>query len=1018
MKKKEKKEDNKRNREKEKKNNSANNKKGTVFSLSVALLLLISSLFLFTTLAITLLNKPTELVEFSNLISYFLADNVSFIAGEVLFLIPVYLTIFIVSIMVFMYRGKKPYSYIKIIIFILFVYSSYLLTLRATNQEFPPIIVQTLLPTSLTSQEVSFRLLISFVAEAVLLIIFNPIIDFLNTRDKKKRVSKKKDKKDKKESKTPIQEKQETDSKKVENVQPIIESDKSDLGIDFPKPIDVPSLSFLEEKDLTYDVGLVNTPRNVEKYGAVKKEVHSAVEDNFVENLHSKETISLETLKLAKKNVEEKMAKLNNPSPIIKPQKTQMEDKESLDFVSVLNQRVENNNQNNNQYLNLPRKKESPAVQAYRDKEAQEARSKVSALFGIKARKSPSVSKKQNEVKPSSSLENVMKGGYLRKATEKYSIKDEVEEVVEKQEKRKQSTSSIIDEINKNISQRKEVIRGDDFSDVDFGNTLNNENVTSSSLSSNGSLIRNQKPLDQNSYARGNYNSTAKAVGDAVLVDEKEEIITTVEEEEDLESAVARLATSHLLDPNKFSYKFPPKSLLNEYPATNLEIDDSVKLQAQLLIETLAQFKYDVELRNIVKGPTVTMFEIVPAPGIKINSITSLRDNIAMNLAAKKVRILAPIPGQTAVGVEIPNIKRDVVGFKEILTNVDHSKMAIPMTMGRTLYGDCKTFDVATSPHMLVAGSTGSGKSVCINSLICSILYTRTPRDVRLIMVDPKVVELTIYNGIPHLLTPVITETKRALKVLDFCIEEMDRRNKMLSKMSVRNIRGYNNKIKENRIAQQKMPYIVLIIDEFATLMSTAGKDLDEKVSRLTAMSRAVGIHLVFATQRPSVDVITGVIKNNLPTRVAFAVTSTQDSRTIIGTSGAEDLLGKGDMLFSANGKAVTRMQGVFLSDEEVEDIVNFAKRQEEPDYIDESYFEDPYDDDVSSIGEEDDEDEYWNEALEIAFDRGNVSASFLQRRLKIGYNRAARLVEDMEAKGIVGPPNGSKPREVLKYQE
>ncbi|MBK5200987.1 MAG: DNA translocase FtsK [Spirochaetaceae bacterium] len=544
----------------------------------------------------------------------------------------------------------------------------------------------------------------------------------------------------------------------------------------------------------------------------------------------------------------------------------------------------------------------------------------------------------------------------------------------------------------------------------------------SSDLGGNGNSNYIGKQLDSNQVAVGNYHSTAKPIGEGKLVDEDEDIVEELPDGiDDLESAIAGLSGSRVVESARSQYRFPPINLVKEYPETSNDVDPFTLEKQEKLVQTLAEFKYVVKPRRIIKGPTVTMFEIVPEPGIRVNSISNLSDNIAMNLMAQKVRILAPIPGEAAVGVEIPNEHRDIVGFRDILTKTECDKMAIPMTMGRDLYGNCKVFDVTTGPHMLIAGSTGSGKSVCINSLICSILYTKTPKEVRLIMVDPKVVELTVYNGIPHLLTPVITETKRALKALDFCIDEMERRNKMLAKMSVRNIKSYNQKLKESKIAVERMPYIVVIIDEFASLMSTAGKDLDEKVSRLTAMSRAVGIHLVFATQRPSVDVITGVIKNNLPTRVAFAVTSSQDSRTIIGATGAENLLGKGDLLFSENGRAVTRLQGVFLSDDEVSNIVAFAKNQGPTDYIDESYFE-SYDDDGSDDSVEtsstDDSDSLWDSAIRILLERKSISASFLQRRLRIGYNRAARLVEEMEEQGIVGPPNGSKPRELLKYPD
>jgi S-DNA-T family DNA segregation ATPase FtsK/SpoIIIE len=386
---------------------------------------------------------------------------------------------------------------------------------------------------------------------------------------------------------------------------------------------------------------------------------------------------------------------------------------------------------------------------------------------------------------------------------------------------------------------------------------------------------------------------------------------------------------------------------------------------------------------------------------------------------------VAPIPGKTVVGVEIPNAKRDTVGFKEMIPAMDLKNYMIPMVLGRNLLGQPVVIDVSTTPHLLIAGATGSGKSVCVNSLICSILFRKSPKDVRLILVDPKIVELQIYNGIPHLLTPVITDPKRTLKALDFCLWEMERRYKLLQGLNARNILGYNEKVAQGHILREKLPYIVVIIDEFADLMHTVGKEMETKVSRLTAMSRAVGIHLVLATQRPSVNVITGIIKTNIPSRIAFAVTSGQDSRIIIEQMGAEKLLGKGDMLYlSSSDPAAARIQGAFLSDGEVERVVDFAKQQGVEDYIDESFFEDePEKGDQSDVddgemigGDDDNDDELMRKALDIVVERKAASASYLQRRLRIGYNRAARLVEEMEEQGYVGPANGSKPRPLLRY--
>ena len=517
--------------------------------------------------------------------------------------------------------------------------------------------------------------------------------------------------------------------------------------------------------------------------------------------------------------------------------------------------------------------------------------------------------------------------------------------------------------------------------------------------------------------------STARPINGGSSEDAPVPITPPVAEEEDelqASSGVGGLALSALISRGKLTYHYPPESILVTYPQVGNQIDEETLERGRTLVGTLEQFNVHVELINIVRGPTVTMFEILPAPGIRVNSIVNLSDNIALGLAATQVRIVAPIPGKSAVGIEIPNRKRDIIGFKEMIASMDAKAFNIPMVLGRNLMGTPIVMDVEKAPHLLIAGSTGSGKSVCVNSMICSILYRKSPKQVRFILVDPKIVELNIYNGIPHLLTPVITDPKKTLKAFDFCLYEMDRRYRLLKGINTRNITGYNEKIDENHLAREKLPFIVVVIDEFADLMHIVGKELENKVSRLAAMSRAVGIHLILATQRPSVDVITGVIKSNIPTRIAFAVTSTTDSRIIIDEGGAEKLLGKGDMLYvSSSDPAAVRIQGSYLSDNEVEQVVKFASTQGVPDYIDESFFEDDEpqsSDDYGDAGDSNDDDELMDRALSIVVERKCASASYLQRRLKIGYNRAARLVEQMEEMGYVGPPNGSKPRELLKY--
>ncbi len=464
-----------------------------------------------------------------------------------------------------------------------------------------------------------------------------------------------------------------------------------------------------------------------------------------------------------------------------------------------------------------------------------------------------------------------------------------------------------------------------------------------------------------------------------------------------------------------------PYDLLTAYENNPYwEIDEGTQLAARNLKETLAEFKIDAEVTGIQKGPVVTMFEILPAPGVKLNRIVALADNIALRLAASSVRIVAPIPGKHAVGIEVPNKSRAIISIRECLEQdrPEWTKMGVPVVLGKDIQGKTQVIDLVKTPHLLIAGATGAGKSVCVNSMIVSMLYKRSPRDVKMILIDPKIVELKLYNDIPHLLTPVITEPKKAMQALQYCLCEMERRYALLDGMSVRDISSYNSKIVEKHIATEKLPYLIVIIDEFADLMATTGKQLEGVLARLCAMSRAVGIHLVLATQRPSIDVITGLIKANIPSRVAFMVASKTDSRIILDQVGADKLLGKGDMLYtSATDPFPNRIQGTFVSDQEVENVVEAVKSWGEPDYIDdEIFFDDEEDEDSEDVSlfNPDTEDPLYEKALEIVVQAGKASASYIQRRLKIGYNRAARLVEEMEERGIVGPANGSKPREII----
>jgi S-DNA-T family DNA segregation ATPase FtsK/SpoIIIE len=463
-----------------------------------------------------------------------------------------------------------------------------------------------------------------------------------------------------------------------------------------------------------------------------------------------------------------------------------------------------------------------------------------------------------------------------------------------------------------------------------------------------------------------------------------------------------------------------PVDILNEYPDGEYWIIDQETRDAAIALkETLNEFNIHAEVTGIKKGPVITMFEILPAPGVKLSKIVGLQDNIALRLAASSVRIVAPIPGKHAVGIEVPNAKRNIVSFKEIIEDElqrTDNKMGIPIVMGKDITGEAQTVDLVQMPHILIAGATGSGKSVCVNSIILSILYQLHPVECKLLLIDPKIVELKLYNNIPHLLTPVITDSKKAFQALQYCIYEMERRYACLDSMGVRDIRSYNKRIKEKNIAQENMPYIVVVIDEYADLMTTTGKELESTVARLAAMSRAVGIHLVLATQRPSIDVITGLIKANIPSRIAFMVASKTDSRIIIDMIGAEKLLGKGDMLYSGVVDPFPiRMQGAFISEEEVEAVVEYVKSFGEPDYIDDEIFFEEEDEDTTASLFSDSNDPLYEKALEVVYQMGRASASYIQRKLKIGFNRAARLVDEMEQRGVVGPANGSKPRELLR---
>lgn len=477
-------------------------------------------------------------------------------------------------------------------------------------------------------------------------------------------------------------------------------------------------------------------------------------------------------------------------------------------------------------------------------------------------------------------------------------------------------------------------------------------------------------------------------------------------------------------------YKFPPAALLTApEEADDSGIRGELRHNAEQLVNTLEEYNVSASVIDISRGPAVTRYELKPAPGVKISKITALTNDIALRLAAKAVRIEAPIPGKPAVGVEIPNQKVTIVRVRELIDSEQFREAKSPVTVciGKDIEGKIVLADLSKMPHLLVAGSTGSGKSVCINSMLMSLIYKSSPEDLRLILIDPKAVEMDVYNGIPHLLVPVVCDPKKAAGALQWAVSEMLKRYALLKEHGVRNIDGYN-RLAANNPEMKKMPRIVIIIDEMADLMASTPKEVEDAIARLAAMARAAGMHMVLATQRPSVDVITGTIKNNIPSRIAFAVSSQIDSRTILDEGGAEGLIGYGDMLFNPIGaQKPRRVQGCLVEDEEVEAVVSFVKQNGEADY-DESIAREiernaaetggqraDSGDDDPGLGEVD---ILFNKAIEVVIEAGQASTAMLQRRLGVGYARAGRLIDQLEERGVIGPFEGSKPRQVLMSRQ
>ncbi|PID82884.1 MAG: cell division protein FtsK [Clostridiales bacterium] len=567
--------------------------------------------------------------------------------------------------------------------------------------------------------------------------------------------------------------------------------------------------------------------------------------------------------------------------------------------------------------------------------------------------------------------------------TDRKKVKNKLDEIIRQYDVNKNEN-----EQNENLDE----ILADESTDNDFVNdevSTHNENSVDDEISVDDDLIITEFEKDEETL---NFDETedVKSSGDKTL--ENENFISIDE------------------------YKLPDIDLLikSEEVVDNTSKNDILN-KARLLENTFKMFKIDAKVVEAKRGPMITRFEVQPMPGVKISKISSLSDDIALNLAATNVRILAPIPGKAAVGIEVPNKTTSVVRLREVLESDEYKKREslLRFGLGKSISGKEICADLSKMPHLLIAGATGSGKSVCVNTIITSILFNSRPDEVKFLMIDPKVVELSIYNGIPHLILPVVTDANKASSALNWAVVEMNNRYKKFAELGVRNINGYNEKLKSTNY-DKPLPRIVIIIDELADLMIVAKKQVEDLIARITQMARAAGIHLIVATQRPSVDVITGVIKSNIPSRIAFAVSSYIDSRTIIDEQGAEKLLGKGDMLFLNAGESrPIRVQGSFVTDEEVEKLVTFVKSQQ-IENIEENVEEIIMNSSVDYDNLSDDEDDLLKPAIDFVISQKKASTSMVQRRFKIGYNRAARLIDEMEDREIIGQSRGSKPREVL----
>ena len=504
-----------------------------------------------------------------------------------------------------------------------------------------------------------------------------------------------------------------------------------------------------------------------------------------------------------------------------------------------------------------------------------------------------------------------------------------------------------------------------------------------------------------------NKNIEENNVSDSSLIDSEENVIDTIKD--DIENK----------NKEEYIYTYPDIALLDRLKSKGGFSKDEVIEKGRIIENTMRNFGIESKVVAINRGPVITSYELKPAPGIKLSRIVGLSDNISMALASSDLRIEAPIPGKTVVGIEVPNKEKDAVGLKELIDSNEFKTINsdIPLTLGKDVEGNILISGMEDMPHLLIAGATGSGKSVCINSIITSIIYKSSPKDVKLMLIDPKVVELSVYNGIPHLMIDVVTNPKKAAFALNWAVDEMEKRYLAFADNHVRDLKGYNKKMVEEGREDEKLPKILIIVDELADLMMVASKEIEEYIARLAQKARAAGMHLILATQRPSVDVITGTIKANIPSRIAFAVASSVDSRTILDMGGAEKLLGKGDMLFyPSKYPKPKRIQGAFIGDNEVERVVDFVKNNNETKNHVESKIEQAIKDKKVKIDNE--KDPLFKDAVELVINDEQASISYIQRKLKVGYSRAGRIVDQMEEMGIIGPHEGSKPRKLLKNKE